>query len=73
MNGFEQHRCHLVRDFFARLSDGDLEALRLLLDRDARMEVMRAVPGSGVPRVGTPSSTSSSRPFGADSCTAIRR
>ena len=45
MNELEQHRCDLVRDFFARLSDGDLEALRLLLDRDATWEVMRAVPG----------------------------
>jgi ketosteroid isomerase-like protein len=45
MNDVEQHRCDLVRDFFAKLSDGDLEAMRLLLHRDATWEVMRAVPG----------------------------
>jgi ketosteroid isomerase-like protein len=45
MDEGEQHRCDLVRDFFAKLSDGDLEAMRLLLHRDATWEVMRAVPG----------------------------
>jgi ketosteroid isomerase-like protein len=45
MNEVEQRRCDLVRDFFAKLSDGDLEAMRLLLHRDATWEVMRAVPG----------------------------
>lgn len=45
MNDVEQHRCDLVREFFAKLSDGDLEAMRLLLHRDATWEVMRAVPG----------------------------
>jgi ketosteroid isomerase-like protein len=45
MDEVEQHRCDLVRDFFATLSDGDLEALRQLLHPDATWEVMRAVPG----------------------------
>jgi ketosteroid isomerase-like protein len=44
MDEVEQHRCDLVRDLFARLSDGDLETLRLLFHRDATWEVMRAVP-----------------------------
>jgi ketosteroid isomerase-like protein len=44
MDVVEQHRCDLVRKFFAKLSDGDLEALRLVLHRDATWEVMRAVP-----------------------------
>jgi ketosteroid isomerase-like protein len=38
-------RCDLVREFFAALSDGDLEAVRLLLHPDATWEVMRAAPG----------------------------
>jgi ketosteroid isomerase-like protein len=45
MDEVEQHRCDLVRNFFATLSDGALEALRQLLHRDATWEVMRAVPG----------------------------
>ena len=45
MNEAEQRRCDLVREFFAVLSDGDLQALRLLLHPDATWEVMRAVPG----------------------------
>ena len=45
MDAVEQHRCDLVRKFFAKLSDGDLEAMRRLLHRDATWEVMRAVPG----------------------------
>jgi len=34
-----------VRAFFSALSDGDLEAVRMLLHPDATWEVMRAVPG----------------------------
>jgi uncharacterized protein len=45
MNEAEQHSCEVVRRFFAVLSDGDLETLRVLLHRDARWEVMRAVEG----------------------------
>jgi len=45
MNEAEQHRCDVVRRFFAALSDGDLEALRMLLHPDATWEVMRAAPG----------------------------
>ena len=45
MDDDELRRCELVRTFFARLSDGDLEALRSLLHPDATWEVMRAVPG----------------------------
>jgi ketosteroid isomerase-like protein len=45
MNEAEQRGCDVVRGFFATLSDGDLEALRMLLHPDAIWEVMRAVPG----------------------------
>ena len=45
MNEAEQRGCDLVRAFFSALSDGDLEAMRLLLHPDATWEVMRAVPG----------------------------
>jgi ketosteroid isomerase-like protein len=45
MNEAEQGRCDLARRLFALLSDGDLEALRLLLHPAATWEVMRAVPG----------------------------
>src|SRR3954454_17693019 len=45
MDHDELRRCELVRTFFARLSDGDLEALRSLLHPDATWEVMRAAPG----------------------------
>src|SRR5262245_45744851 len=45
MNEAEQLKCDLVREFFAVLSDGDLEALRLLLHSEATWEVMRAAPG----------------------------
>jgi ketosteroid isomerase-like protein len=45
MDDDELRHCELVRTFFARLSDGDLEALRSLLHPDATWEVMRAVPG----------------------------
>src|SRR4029079_7975647 len=39
----------LVRDFFATLSTGDLEALRQLLPPDGSWEVMlTAVPGAGL-------------------------
>ena len=39
----------LVRDFFATLSTGDLEALRALIHRDGSWEVMaRDVPGAGL-------------------------
>jgi ketosteroid isomerase-like protein len=39
----------LVRDFFATLSTGDLEALRALIHRDGSWEVMStAVPGAGL-------------------------
>jgi uncharacterized protein len=39
----------LVRDFFATLSTGDLEALRALLHPDGSWEVMaRTVPGAGL-------------------------
>ena len=41
----ERRRCDLVREMFAVLSDGDLEALRQLLHPDATWEVMRAAPG----------------------------
>jgi ketosteroid isomerase-like protein len=34
-----------VRAFFSALSDGDLEALRMLLHPSATWEVMRALPG----------------------------
>ena len=34
-----------MRAFFSALSDGDLEAVRMLLHPDATWEVMRAVPG----------------------------
>ena len=45
MNDAEEHRCEVARTFFAKLSDGDLEAMRELLHPDATWEVMRAVPG----------------------------
>jgi ketosteroid isomerase-like protein len=45
MNEAEQRGCDLVRAFFSALSDGDLEAVRMLLHPDATWEVMRAVPG----------------------------
>lgn len=45
MDEAELRRCDVVRTFFATLSDGDLEALRMLLHPDATWEVMRAVPG----------------------------
>jgi ketosteroid isomerase-like protein len=45
MDHDELRRCELVRAFLARLSDGDLEALRSLLHPDATWEVMRAAPG----------------------------
>lgn len=39
----------LVRDFFATLSSGDLEALRLLIHTDGSWEAMaRTVPGAGL-------------------------
>lgn len=39
----------LVREFFATLSTGDLEALRALLHPDGSWEVMaRTVPGAGI-------------------------
>lgn len=41
----EQLRCDLVRQFFTRLSDGNLEALREMFVVDATWEVMRATPG----------------------------
>ena len=45
MNEAERRGCDLVRAFFSALSDGDLEAVRMLLHPDATWEVMRAVPG----------------------------
>jgi uncharacterized protein len=45
MDDAELSRCEVVRLFFARLSDGDLEALRAVLHPDATWEVMRAAPG----------------------------
>ena len=45
MDDAERQRCDLVRAFFAKLSDGDLEGMRELLHPDATWEVMRAVPG----------------------------
>ena len=45
MNEAEQRGCDLARAFFSALSDGDLEAVRMLLHPDATWEVMRAVPG----------------------------
>ena len=45
MNEAEQRGCDLVRAFFSALSNGDLEAVRMLLHPDATWEVMRAVPG----------------------------
>ena len=45
MNEAEQRGCDLVRAFFSALSDGDLEAVPMLLHPDATWEVMRAVPG----------------------------
>ena len=45
MDDAELRRCNLVRTFLAKLSDGDLEAMRTLLHPDATWEVMRAVPG----------------------------
>ena len=45
MDDAERQRCDLVRTFFAKLSDGDLEGMRELLHPDASWEVMRAVPG----------------------------
>jgi uncharacterized protein len=40
-----EHTCEFIRRFFATLSDGDLEVLRLLIHPDASWEVMRAVDG----------------------------
>ena len=45
MDDTELRRCEVVRTFFAKLSDGDLEALRALLHPEATWEVMRAIPG----------------------------
>ena len=45
MNGAEQRGCDLVQAFFSALSDGDLEAVRMMLHPNATWEVMRAVPG----------------------------
>ena len=45
MNEDEQRGCDLVRAVFSAVSDGDLEAVRMLLHPDATWEVMRAVPG----------------------------
>jgi ketosteroid isomerase-like protein len=43
----------LVRDFFATLSTGDLEALRLLIHKQGSWEVMaRSVPGAGLTQGG---------------------
>jgi ketosteroid isomerase-like protein len=47
MPGVERNE-QLVREFFATLSTGDLEALRPLIHRDGSWEVMaRSVPGAG--------------------------
>lgn len=47
------HNEELVREFFATLSTGDLEALRALIHPDGSWEVMaRAVPGAGITRGG---------------------
>ena len=43
------HNEQLVRDFFATLSTGDLEALRQLIHPDGSWEAMaRAIPGAGL-------------------------
>jgi len=46
--GDEDHNVRLVREFFATLSTGDLEALRPLIHREGSWEVMATtVPGAG--------------------------
>ena len=46
--GDESHNVRLVREFFATLSTGDLEALRPMIHADGSWEVMaRTVPGAG--------------------------
>ena len=49
MSDSETGNDRLVRDFFATLSTGDLEALRALLHPDGSWEVMGlTIPGAGL-------------------------